>query len=123
MTVALKSRCWRKRASRPVKDAIRSLSRCDTISRCNSTRTSPVQEIPLDVRAHTVRLTCTQTMPTPLAKLVCNRFELGAFHLLTFSVISHFTCRSLTVGSWRRIGQNAMDLVVFYSPDKACMTY
>ncbi|CAG8421329.1 unnamed protein product [Penicillium salamii] len=38
-------------------------------------------------------------------------------------VISHFTCRSLTVGSWRRIGQNAMDLVVFYSPDKACMTY
>ncbi|KAJ5669418.1 Homeodomain [Penicillium macrosclerotiorum] len=38
-------------------------------------------------------------------------------------VISHFTCRSLTIGSWRRIGQNAMDLVVFYSPDKACMTY
>ncbi|KAF3389486.1 Homeobox protein HOY1 [Penicillium rolfsii] len=38
-------------------------------------------------------------------------------------VISHFTCRSLTVGSWRRIGQNAMDLVIFYSPDKACMTY
>jgi hypothetical protein len=34
-------------------------------------------------------------------------------------LISHFTCRSLTVGSWRRIGQNAMDLVVFYSPDKA----
>lgn len=38
-------------------------------------------------------------------------------------VISHFTCRSLTIGSWRRIGQNAMDLVIFYSPDKACMTY
>ncbi|KKK18336.1 homeobox transcription factor (RfeB) [Aspergillus ochraceoroseus] len=38
-------------------------------------------------------------------------------------VIHHFTCRSLTVGSWRRIGQNAMDLVVFYSPEKACMTY
>ncbi|KAJ5090252.1 hypothetical protein N7532_008936 [Penicillium argentinense] len=38
-------------------------------------------------------------------------------------VISHFTCRSLTIGNWRRIGQNAMDLVVFYSPDKACMTY
>ncbi|KAJ5168942.1 uncharacterized protein N7482_004536 [Penicillium canariense] len=38
-------------------------------------------------------------------------------------VISHFTCRSLTIGSWRRIGQNAMDLVVFYSPDKASMTY
>lgn len=41
----------------------------------------------------------------------------------TLTVISHFTCRSLTIGSWRRIGQNAMDLVVFYSPDKACMTY
>ncbi|EAU39353.1 hypothetical protein ATEG_00707 [Aspergillus terreus NIH2624] len=38
-------------------------------------------------------------------------------------VIHHFTCRSLTIGSWRRIGQNAMDLVVFYSPEKACMTY
>ncbi|OJJ89082.1 uncharacterized protein ASPGLDRAFT_41009 [Aspergillus glaucus CBS 516.65] len=38
-------------------------------------------------------------------------------------VIHHFTCRSLSVGSWRRIGQNAMDLVVFYSPEKACMTY
>ncbi|KAJ5832999.1 Homeodomain [Penicillium riverlandense] len=38
-------------------------------------------------------------------------------------VISHFTCRSLTIGNWRRIGQNAMDLVIFYSPDKACMTY
>lgn len=38
-------------------------------------------------------------------------------------VINHFTCRSLTIGSWRRIGQNSMDLVIFYSPDKACMTY
>lgn len=46
-----------------------------------------------------------------------------SIHLLTCTVISHFTCRSLTIGSWRRIGQNAMDLVVFYSPDKACMTY
>lgn len=44
-------------------------------------------------------------------------------NLLTCPVISHFTCRSLTVGNWRRIGQNAMDLVIFYSPDKACMTY
>jgi hypothetical protein len=48
---------------------------------------------------------------------------LVVFNWLTLPVISHFTCRSLTVGSWRRIGQNAMDLVVFYSPDKACMTY
>lgn len=38
-------------------------------------------------------------------------------------VIHHFACRALSIGSWRRVGQNAMDLVVFYSPDKACMTY
>jgi hypothetical protein len=40
-----------------------------------------------------------------------------------FAVIHHFTCRSLSIGSWRRVGQNAMDLVIFYSPDKACITY
>lgn len=38
-------------------------------------------------------------------------------------VIQHFHCRSLSIGSWRRHGQNAMDLVIFYSPDKAFMTY
>lgn len=38
-------------------------------------------------------------------------------------VIHHFTCRTLSIGSWRRFGQNAMDLVIFYSPDKATMTY
>ncbi len=38
-------------------------------------------------------------------------------------VIHHFTCRSLSIGTWRRVGQNAMDLVIFYSPDKACITY
>ncbi|KAG9242725.1 putative homeobox protein HOY1 [Calycina marina] len=38
-------------------------------------------------------------------------------------VIHHLSCQSLSVGSWRRIGQNAMDLIIFYSPDKACMTY
>lgn len=38
-------------------------------------------------------------------------------------VIHHFTCRSLTIGTWRRVGQNAMDLVIFYSPEKATMTY
>lgn len=37
--------------------------------------------------------------------------------------IHHFTCRSLSIGTWRRVGQSAMDLVVFYSPDKACITY
>ncbi|KAG8530336.1 uncharacterized protein KY384_004838 [Bacidia gigantensis] len=38
-------------------------------------------------------------------------------------VIHHFTCKSLSIGSWRRVGQNAMDLVVFYAPDKATLTY
>jgi len=38
-------------------------------------------------------------------------------------VIQHLECRSLSIGSWRRIGQNTMDLIIFYSPDKACMTY
>jgi hypothetical protein len=47
----------------------------------------------------------------------------GLTVLITLAVIQHFTCRSLSIGSWRRVGQNAMDLVVFYSPDKACITY
>ncbi|KAB8296773.1 hypothetical protein EYC80_002190 [Monilinia laxa] len=38
-------------------------------------------------------------------------------------VIHHLSCRSLSIGSWRRIGQNAMDLIIFYSPDKSTMTY
>ncbi|EEH03679.1 homeobox domain-containing protein [Histoplasma capsulatum G186AR] len=38
-------------------------------------------------------------------------------------VIHHFACRSLRIGTWRRVGQNAMDLVIFYSPEKSCMTY
>ncbi|KAK3060076.1 hypothetical protein LTR53_020233, partial [Teratosphaeriaceae sp. CCFEE 6253] len=38
-------------------------------------------------------------------------------------VIQHFACRSLSVGTWRRVGQSTMDLVIFYSPDKACITY
>ncbi|KAF2666518.1 hypothetical protein BT63DRAFT_415652 [Microthyrium microscopicum] len=57
------------------------------------------------------------------------RFGAGNMHLGAFDspsskvVIHHFTCRSLTVGSWRRIGQSAMDLVVFYSPEKETVTY
>ncbi len=39
------------------------------------------------------------------------------------TVIQHFACRSLSIGTWRRVGQSTMDLVIFYSPDKACMTY
>jgi hypothetical protein len=38
-------------------------------------------------------------------------------------VIHHFACRSLSVGNWRRVGQSAMDLVIFYSPEKCCITY
>ncbi|KAK2799528.1 hypothetical protein FQN51_006842 [Onygenales sp. PD_10] len=38
-------------------------------------------------------------------------------------VIHHFSCRSLRIGTWRRVGQNAMDLVIFYSPEKSSMTY
>ncbi|KAJ4356592.1 uncharacterized protein N0V89_004627 [Didymosphaeria variabile] len=38
-------------------------------------------------------------------------------------VIHHFACRSLSIGSWRRVGQSAMDLVIFYSPEKCCVTY
>ncbi|GAB7347219.1 hypothetical protein MBLNU459_g3323t1 [Dothideomycetes sp. NU459] len=38
-------------------------------------------------------------------------------------VIQHFACRSLSIGSWRRVGQSQMDLIIFYSPEKACITY
>ncbi|KAL1953101.1 hypothetical protein VTO42DRAFT_3602 [Malbranchea cinnamomea] len=38
-------------------------------------------------------------------------------------MINHFSCRSLRIGTWRRVGQSTMDLVIFYSPEKACMTY
>ncbi|KAH7145919.1 hypothetical protein B0J13DRAFT_622628 [Dactylonectria estremocensis] len=38
-------------------------------------------------------------------------------------LIHHLTCRSLSVGKWTRVGQNTMDLIIFYSPDKCTMTY
>ncbi|KAF2453137.1 homeo protein [Lineolata rhizophorae] len=38
-------------------------------------------------------------------------------------VIHHFTCRSLSIGNWRRVGQSAMELIIFYSPEKCCVTY
>lgn len=47
----------------------------------------------------------------------------NATFLTVNTVIHHFTCKSLSIGNWRRVGQNAMDLVVFYAPDKACLTY
>ncbi|MCJ1403990.1 hypothetical protein MMC11_007214 [Xylographa trunciseda] len=39
-------------------------------------------------------------------------------------VIHHLECKALSIGTWRRLGQNAMDLVVFYSiGEKPCLTY
>lgn len=38
-------------------------------------------------------------------------------------LIHHLTCRSLTIGKWTRVGQNTMDLIIFYSPEKCTMTY
>lgn len=38
-------------------------------------------------------------------------------------LIQHLTCRALSIGTWTRVGQNMMDLIVFYSPDKCTMTY
>ncbi|KND91988.1 Homeobox protein HOY1 [Tolypocladium ophioglossoides CBS 100239] len=38
-------------------------------------------------------------------------------------LIHHLTCRTLSIGKWTRVGQNTMDLIVFYSPDKCTMTY
>ena len=37
--------------------------------------------------------------------------------------IQHFTCRSLNIGKWMRVGQTAMDLVIFYTIDKRTITY
>lgn len=38
-------------------------------------------------------------------------------------LIHHLTCRSLSIGKWTRVGQNTMDLIIFYSPEKCTMTY
>lgn len=57
------------------------------------------------------------------AKLVCKVTGSVDDKANIRTVIHHFSCRSLSIGSWRRVGQNAMDLVIFYSPDKACITY
>ncbi|KAK9240131.1 hypothetical protein V1525DRAFT_245394 [Lipomyces kononenkoae] len=39
------------------------------------------------------------------------------------TVVNRFTCRSLSVGTWRRVGCTAMDLVIFYSPSQSRFTY
>ena len=49
--------------------------------------------------------------------------EMERDHADPQTVIHHFTCRSLSIGIWRRVAQTAIDLIVFYSPAKACITY
>jgi hypothetical protein len=76
-------------------------------------------------RTHTIRKQChahgrrcwtsEQSWYVPRTRLIMIQADSAVIH--------HLSCRSLSVGSWRRIGQNAMDLIIFYSPDKACMTY
>ncbi|KAL6400185.1 homeobox protein hoy1 [Ilyonectria robusta] len=38
-------------------------------------------------------------------------------------LIHYLTCRALSIGKWTRIGQNTMDLLIFYAPDKCTLTY
>ncbi|KAK9454701.1 hypothetical protein V1511DRAFT_511354 [Dipodascopsis uninucleata] len=39
------------------------------------------------------------------------------------TLVNRFTCRSLTIGTWRRVSCMAMDLVTFYSPSQSQFTY
>jgi hypothetical protein len=39
------------------------------------------------------------------------------------AVIDHLGCRSLSIGTWRRVAKDALDLVVFCASSKARMTY
>ena len=62
--------------------------------------------------------------PSKVGKLNEKLLYLVCKILMHLTVIHHFTCRSLSIGSWRRVGQNAMDLVIFYSlGEKPCLTY
>lgn len=124
-TVAPKSRCLRKRALRLARAVTQFPIPCAITLRCSLIPASPVTAINLGAQQDMGLPACTRAK-TRLAKSVCTVVALDRYigtSLTDLTVISHFTCRSLTIGSWRRIGQNAMDLVVFYSPDKACMTY
>lgn len=64
-------------------------------------------------------------MDTPASKIgeLHGRRRLRNDKSDTSKAITHLTCKSLSIGSWRRIGQSAMDLLVFYSPAKSCITY
>ena len=59
--------------------------------------------------------------PSKVGECTVHLSEMNMSHAST--VIHHFHCKSLSIGSWRRVGQNAMDLVIFYAPEKACLTY
>ena len=61
--------------------------------------------------------------PGKVGRLICETHDVLPCSNHHSSVIHHFSCKSLSIGTWRRVGQNAMDLVVFYAPDKACLTY
>ncbi|KAK5993922.1 Pyriculol/pyriculariol biosynthesis cluster transcription factor 1 [Cladobotryum mycophilum] len=51
-------------------------------------------------------------------------FLLGAEQTSQSKVlIHHLTCHTLSIGKWTRVGQNTMDLVIFYSPAECTMTY
>lgn len=119
-----KSRPWRKRASRLVKIAMLSLIACATTSICKRL------SLARDMAVSTMTGDCLLTGVTGFSllshhpgRLVCLHPALWCDLALTCSVIHHFSCRSLSIGTWRRVGQNSMDLIVFYSPDKACLTY
>lgn len=47
----------------------------------------------------------------------------GTFTAPHKTQVSRFSCRSLAIGSWRRVGCSAMDLVVFYSPSQMRLMY
>lgn len=52
-----------------------------------------------------------------------NNMLLGGDNSQGKVLIHHLTCRSLTIGKWVRVGQNTMDLIIFYSPHNGTMTY
>lgn len=39
------------------------------------------------------------------------------------AVIYYLSCQSITIGSWARVAENEIDLIIFYSPDKCRMVY
>jgi hypothetical protein len=121
-----RSRTLRRRASRAAKIAMTSPSLCVVISLFRPwSPASPWEGICSDVAALLLTAAaCCSTVSPARAKLVRVAIR-GIKQCISnvATVIHHFACRSLGIGSWRRIGQSAMDLVIFYSPEKCCVTY